>query len=39
MGRATREPTLPGSPYVIVHQIENRLVAILRILHGRMQWP
>lgn len=47
-GRAvdTRELVIPGLPYVVVYTVEPEVslarpqtVAILRVLHGAMQWP
>jgi len=37
--QGTRELTIAGLPYVVVYQAESRRVAILRVLHARMQWP
>jgi len=37
--QATRELSLAGLPYIVIYQTEKQDVAILRILHARMQWP
>lgn len=35
----TRELVVPRLPYVIVYAAEGANVAVLRVLHGAMQWP
>lgn len=35
----TRELVVPGTPYVVVYRVEPEAVVILRVLHGRQQWP
>jgi len=36
----TRELSVPRTPYVVVYRIPDQLhIKILRILHGRQQWP
>jgi toxin ParE1/3/4 len=35
----TRELVVHGLPYLIVYRVETPSVAILRVLHGAMQWP
>lgn len=35
----TRELAVPGTPYVIVYRLEPKIIVILRLLHGRQQWP
>ena len=44
MGRAgrlfnTREYAVPGTPYIIIYQVTNDVLEILRVLHGAQQWP
>ena len=40
-GRAegTRELVLSGMPYLVVYELKNDVVVLLRILHGAMKWP
>ena len=35
----TRELVVSGLPYVIPYRVKNKVVEILRVLHGAMQWP
>jgi toxin ParE1/3/4 len=35
----TRELVMPSLPYVIVYQVRDETVNIVRILHGSQQWP
>lgn len=35
----TRELFLPGLPFVIIYNIRNDSVQIVRILHTKMLWP
>lgn len=35
----TREFLLPGTPYIAVYCSSIHTVHVLRILHGRQQWP
>jgi addiction module RelE/StbE family toxin len=35
----TRELVIPASPYVVVYFADGIRVVILRVLHGRMNWP
>jgi addiction module RelE/StbE family toxin len=35
----TRELTVRALPYLIVYEVDERRVAILRIIHGAMLWP
>lgn len=41
MGRyqGTREFGVAGTPYLIVYRAQQADVVILRVLHGRRQWP
>jgi toxin ParE1/3/4 len=44
MGRAgrvpkTRELVVSGTPFVVVYQIRQQIVFILRVLHGARKWP
>ena len=36
---ATRQLVVVGTPYVVVYRIEQRVVLVLRILHGAQRWP
>ena len=35
----TRELVITGTPYIVVYRAKDRVVQILRVLHGRQQWP
>jgi addiction module RelE/StbE family toxin len=35
----TRELVFPGWPYILVYQVEEQTVEILRIYHGAQDWP
>ena len=35
----TREWVVPGWPYILVYQITDHAVEILRIYHGAQDWP
>ena len=38
----TRELVIAGLPYLVVYSVDSvdpRSVAVLRVLHGAMQWP
>ncbi len=35
----TRELVFPGWPYILVYQITEHAVEILRIYHGAQDWP
>jgi addiction module RelE/StbE family toxin len=35
----TRELVMPSLPYVIVYQVRDETVNMVRILHGSQQWP
>jgi toxin ParE1/3/4 len=46
LGRAgrvedTRELVIAGTPYLVAYTVDRRIdaVVILRVLHGRQQWP
>jgi toxin ParE1/3/4 len=46
LGRAgrvadTRELAIAGTPYLVAYTVDNRInaVIILRVLHGRQNWP
>ena len=44
MGRAgevpgTRELIVNGLPYLVVYRVQGQAVQILRVLHGKQQWP
>jgi len=35
----TRELVVTGTPYIAAYQVTDRIVRILRILHGAQEWP
>lgn len=35
----TRELVVVGTPYIVVYQIEEAAVLIVRVLHGAQRWP
>lgn len=35
----TRELVLKGTPFILVYQVNEDLVEILRVLHGAQRWP
>jgi toxin ParE1/3/4 len=35
----TRELVLSRLPYVVVYQIEDEVIHVVRILHGAQKWP
>ena len=35
----TRELIFPGLPYIVVYQIKEQSVEVLRIYHGAQDWP
>jgi toxin ParE1/3/4 len=35
----TRELIFPGLPYIVVYQIHEQSVEIIRIYHGAQDWP
>ena len=35
----TRELVLPSLPYIVVYQITDEVIHIVRILHGAQKWP
>jgi len=35
----TRELVFPGWPYILVYQVRENAVEILRIYHGAQDWP
>ena len=34
-----RELVFPGLPYIVVYQIKDQVVELLRIYHGAQDWP
>ena len=36
---ATRELTIPGTPYIVPYRVKGDLVEILRVFHGTRRWP
>ena len=44
LGRSGREPdtrelVITGSPYIVIYQQRPEALAVLRVIHGAMQWP
>ncbi len=37
--RGTREFVVTGTPFILVYRLQGTQVEILRVLHGRQQWP
>ena len=37
--RGTREFVVTGTPFILVYRLDDTHVEILRVLHGRQQWP
>jgi toxin ParE1/3/4 len=35
----TRELVVDGTPYILPYRVRNRVVQILRVLHGARRWP
>jgi len=35
----TRELVISGLPYIIPYRVKNRVVEVLRVLHGARKWP
>jgi toxin ParE1/3/4 len=35
----TRELVFPGLPYILVYQIKDQIVEVIRIYHGAQDWP
>lgn len=35
----TREMVITGLPYIVCYAVSEELVTVLRVLHGRQQWP
>lgn len=35
----TRELVITGLPYIVCYAVTDQAVTILRVLHGRRQWP
>jgi len=35
----SRELVFPGLPYIVVYQIQDEVVELLRIYHGAQDWP
>ena len=35
----TRELIFPGLPYIVVYQIKEQSVEVIRIYHGAQDWP
>lgn len=35
----TRDLAIVGTPFVIIYRVKKESVEILRILHGKQQWP
>jgi toxin ParE1/3/4 len=37
--RTTRELIVVGTPYILVYRVSQATIEIVRILHGRQDWP
>ncbi len=37
--RGTKELVVTGTPFILVYRVRGAQVEILRVLHGRQQWP
>lgn len=35
----TRELVITGLPYIVCYTVTDEVITILRVLHGRQQWP
>jgi toxin ParE1/3/4 len=35
----TRELVIPSLPYIVVYQVDNNILHIVRILHAAQAWP
>lgn len=35
----TRELVITGLPYIVCYAVTDEVITILRVLHGRRQWP
>lgn len=35
----TRELVISGLPYIVCYAVAGEVVTVLRVLHGRQQWP
>jgi len=35
----SRELVFPGLPYIVVYQVHDQVVELLRIYHGAQDWP
>jgi plasmid stabilization system protein ParE len=35
----TRELVFPGLPYIVVYQMQDQIVEVVRIYHGAQDWP
>jgi toxin ParE1/3/4 len=35
----TRELVVARTPFIVVYRVERHAVLILRVLHGKQQWP
>jgi addiction module RelE/StbE family toxin len=35
----TRELVVPRTPYIVVYEIEDDIVRIIRVLHSAQRWP
>jgi toxin ParE1/3/4 len=35
----TRELVFPGLPYIVVYQIKDEVIEVVRIYHGAQDWP
>lgn len=35
----TREVVITGTPFVLIYSLRRDVIIVLRVLHGRQQWP
>jgi toxin ParE1/3/4 len=35
----TREMIVSGAPYILIYRLVGNAIEILRVLHGKQQWP
>lgn len=36
---STRELVIQGLPYIVCYAVTDEVITVLRVLHGRQQWP
>ncbi|HVO99212.1 MAG TPA: type II toxin-antitoxin system RelE/ParE family toxin [Bryobacteraceae bacterium] len=35
----TRELSIPKSPFLVIYRIRERVIEVIRVLHGAQKWP